>query len=169
MTNVTPTRNEQIETYLAGLDEALKGMRREERDEILKEIRTHILDSLPEDPQVAIEPVLHGVFEEFAGGAAVTPAPFPRIPFDEAMAKYGTDKPDLRNPIRIADVTDVFQDSGFSAFARAIAAGRAARAPAASPPRRAAPAARSATWCGTGCALPGPRTASAQPPTRRSR
>jgi len=81
-----------------------------------------------EDVFAAIEPVLHGVFEEFAGGAAVTPAPFPRIPFDEAMAKYGTDKPDLRNPIRIADVTDVFQDSGFSAFARAIADGAVVRA-----------------------------------------
>ena len=80
-----------------------------------------------EDVFAAIEPVLHGVFEEFAGGAAVTPAPFPRIPFDEAMAKYGTDKPDLRNPIRIADVTDVFQDSGFSAFARAIGDGAVVR------------------------------------------
>src|SRR2546425_6120705 len=81
-----------------------------------------------EDVFAAIEPVLHGVFEEFAGGAAVTPAPFPRIPFDEAMAKYGTDKPDLRNPIWIADVTDVFQDSGFSAFATAIAACAVVRA-----------------------------------------
>jgi hypothetical protein len=61
MTNLTPTRNEQIETYLAGLDEALKGMRREERDEILKEIRTHILDSLPNNPQAAIEPVLRAL------------------------------------------------------------------------------------------------------------
>lgn len=61
MTNLTPTRNEQIETYLAGLDEALKGMRREQRDEILKEIRTHILDSLPDNPQAAIEPVLRAL------------------------------------------------------------------------------------------------------------
>jgi hypothetical protein len=61
MTTLTPTRNEQIETYLAGLDEALKGMRREERDEILKEIRTHIVDSLPDDPQAAIEPVFRAL------------------------------------------------------------------------------------------------------------
>jgi aspartyl-tRNA synthetase len=78
------------------------------------------------------EPVLHGGFVEFGGGAAVTPAPFPRIPFGEAMAKYGTDKPDLRNPLLIADVTEVFRGSGFGAFATAIAAGavvRAVRAP----------------------------------------
>ena len=81
-----------------------------------------------EDVFAAIEPVLHGVFEEFAGGAAVTPAPFPRIPFAEAMAKYGTDKPDLRNPLLIADVTDVFRDSSFAAFATAIAAGAVVRA-----------------------------------------
>src|SRR5207249_343934 len=49
-----------------------------------------------EDVFAAIEPVLHGVFEEFAGGATVTPAPFPRIPFAEAMTAYGSDKPDLR-------------------------------------------------------------------------
>jgi hypothetical protein len=61
MTNLTPTRNEQIETYLAGLDEALKGMRREERDEILREIHTHILDSLPDNPQAGVEPVLRAL------------------------------------------------------------------------------------------------------------
>src|SRR5438874_7457311 len=83
-----------------------------------------------EDVFATIEPILHGVFEEFAAGAAVTPAPFPRIPFDEAMTKYGTDKPDLRNPILIADVTDVFRGSSFSAFASAVEAGerREARA-----------------------------------------
>ncbi len=81
-----------------------------------------------EDVFATIEPVLHGVFEEFAGGAAVTPAPFPRIPFDEAMAKYGSDKPDLRNPILIADATDVFRGSSFSAFATAVAAGAVVRA-----------------------------------------
>jgi uncharacterized membrane protein len=52
------TRSEQIENYLAGLDEALRGVRREERDEIVKEIRTHILDSLPHDPQAPVEPIL---------------------------------------------------------------------------------------------------------------
>src|SRR5262249_13723308 len=76
-----------------------------------------------EDVFATIEPVLHGVFEEFAGGAAVTPAPFPRIPFDEAMTKYGSDKPDLRNPVLIADVTDVFRASSFQAFATAVVAG----------------------------------------------
>ena len=81
-----------------------------------------------EDVFATIEPVLHGVFKEFAGGAAVTPAPFPRIPFDEAMTKYGSDKPDLRNPILIADATDVFRGSSFSAFATAVAAGAVVRA-----------------------------------------
>src|SRR6267143_4636952 len=54
-----------------------------------------------EDVWATIEPVLAGVFQEFAGGRAVTAPPFPRIPYDEAMAKYGTDKPDLRNPLAI--------------------------------------------------------------------
>ena len=81
-----------------------------------------------EDVFATIEPVLRGVFEEFAGDAAVTSAPFPRIPFDEAMTKYGTDKPDLRNPLLIADVTDVFRGSGFAAFATAVAGGAVVRA-----------------------------------------
>jgi aspartyl-tRNA synthetase len=85
-----------------------------------------------EDVFAAIEPVLHGVFEEFGAGAPVTPPPFPRIPFEEAMTRYGTDKPDLRNPLVIHDVTDVFSESGFSVFASAVAGGavvRAIRAP----------------------------------------
>ncbi len=81
-----------------------------------------------EDVFAAIEPVLHGVFEEFGGGAAVTPPPFPRIPFDEAMTRYGTDKPDLRNPLRIADVTDAFRGGGLAVFATAIEAGAVVRA-----------------------------------------
>jgi aspartyl-tRNA synthetase len=81
-----------------------------------------------DDVFATIEPVLGGVFEEFGAGAAVTPAPFPRIPFDEAMTKYGTDKPDLRNPLQIADVTDVFRGSGFAAFATAIEGGAVVRA-----------------------------------------
>ena len=88
-----------------------------------------------EDVFAAIEPVLHGLFEEFRPECAITPPPFPRIPYGEALATYGTDKPDLRNPLVIGDVTEVFRDSGFSAFAGAIAGGhavvRAVRAPAA--------------------------------------
>ena len=61
-----------------------------------------------DDVFAAIEPVLHGVFEEFADGRKVSPAPFPRIPYSEAMLKYGIDKPDLRNPIVIADVKPIF-------------------------------------------------------------
>lgn len=68
----------------------------------------------------AIEPVLGGVFEEFGAGKAVTPAPFPRIPFAESMAKYGSDKPDLRNPIEMSDVTETFRGSGFKIFAGMI-------------------------------------------------
>ena len=67
-----------------------------------------------EDVFNAIEPVLAGVFEEFGGGKRVTPAGhFPRIPYKESMLKYGTDKPDLRNPLLIADVSAHFQQSGF--------------------------------------------------------
>ena len=71
-----------------------------------------------DDVFAAIEPVLQGVFEEFADGRKVDKAPYPRIPYAEAMLKYGTDKPDLRNPILIADVSDVFAraDVEFKAF-----------------------------------------------------
>jgi aspartyl-tRNA synthetase len=81
-----------------------------------------------EDVFATIEPVLHGVFEEFADGRAVTAPPFPRITFDNALARYGSDKPDLRNPLLIHDVSEVFIGSGFSAFADAIAAGALVRA-----------------------------------------
>ena len=81
-----------------------------------------------EDVFAAIEPVLHGVFEEFANGRTVTPAPFPRIPYREAMLKYGSDKPDLRNPIEIMDVTDHFAGSGFGLFARMVEGGSVIRA-----------------------------------------
>ena len=81
-----------------------------------------------EDVFNAIEPVLHGVFEEFAGERKVSPLPFPRIPFDESMLKYGSDKPDLRNPIVIADVTELFRGSGFGIFAKAIDGGAIVRA-----------------------------------------
>jgi aspartyl-tRNA synthetase len=81
-----------------------------------------------EDVWATIEPVLHGVFEEFAGGRAVTSPPFPRIPFAEALEKYGTDKPDLRNPIVNADASAVFEGSGFAVFAQAAARGAVVRA-----------------------------------------
>lgn len=81
-----------------------------------------------EDVFAAIEPVLHGVFEEFADGRTVTPYPFPRIPYRESMLKYGNDKPDLRNPIEIIDVTDHFVGSGFGLFSRIIEGGGIVRA-----------------------------------------
>ncbi len=80
-----------------------------------------------EDVFNAVEPVLHGVFEEFAD-RPVTPLPFPRIPYDDAMLKYGTDKPDLGNPLVISDVTSVFADSNFKIFAKAVAGGAVVRA-----------------------------------------
>ncbi|MBI1366804.1 MAG: aspartate--tRNA ligase [Alphaproteobacteria bacterium] len=70
-----------------------------------------------EDVFDAIEPVLHGVFEEFANGKTVTEAPFPRIPYAEAIRKYGSDKPDLRNPLVMQEVSDHFRGSGFKVFA----------------------------------------------------
>ena len=82
-----------------------------------------------EDVFQTIEPVLAGVFEEFANGKSVTPAgTFPRIPYAEAMLKYGSDKPDLRNPIMISDVTEHFQGSGFGIFAGIVEGGGTIRA-----------------------------------------
>ena len=81
-----------------------------------------------EDVFAAIEPVLHGVFEEFADGRVVSPAPFPRIAYRDAMLRYGSDKPDLRNPIEIVDVTDQFRGSGFGIFARLVESGNVVRA-----------------------------------------
>ncbi len=74
-----------------------------------------------EDVFNAVEPVLRGVFEEFADGKPVTPK-FPLIAYADAMRKYGTDKPDLRNPIEMQDVTAAFRGSGFKVFAGMIAA-----------------------------------------------
>jgi aspartyl-tRNA synthetase len=73
-----------------------------------------------EDVFAAMEPIMHGVFEEFAGGKPVTPYPFPRIPYREAIAKYGTDKPDLRNPLIMQDVSEHFRGGGFGVFARML-------------------------------------------------
>ena len=81
-----------------------------------------------DDVFAAIEPVMNGVFEEFAQGRGVTPAPFPRIAFDDAMLRYGSDKPDLRNPIEIVDVTEAFRGGGFGIFAKAIDKGAVVRA-----------------------------------------
>jgi aspartyl-tRNA synthetase len=69
----------------------------------------------------AVEPVLRGVFEEFGGGKPVTPK-FPLIPYAAAMRDYGTDKPDLRNPIKMANVSEAFRGSGFKIFAGILAA-----------------------------------------------
>jgi aspartyl-tRNA synthetase len=73
-----------------------------------------------DDVFAAVEPVLHGVFVEFAAGRAVSPAPFRRIPYAEALLRYASDKPDLRNPIVIHDATENFRGSGFRIFAGMI-------------------------------------------------
>ena len=82
-----------------------------------------------EDVFQAVEPVLRGVFEEFANGKRVTKE-FPRITYADAMLKYGVDKPDLRNPLIIADITDEFADEAveFKAFKGVIKAGGVVRA-----------------------------------------
>ena len=81
-----------------------------------------------EDVFNAIEPVLYEVFAEFARGRAVTEPPFPRLPFAECMVRYGTDKPDLRNPLTMVDVTEAFRGSGFGLFAGAVDKGSQVRA-----------------------------------------
>src|SRR3546814_18151443 len=81
-----------------------------------------------DDVFAALEPVLGGVFEEFANGKAVTPAPFPRIAYKDAMLRYGSDKPDLRNPNEISDVGEHFRGSGFGLFARIVEGGGVVRA-----------------------------------------
>ncbi|MBN2738671.1 MAG: aspartate--tRNA ligase [Spirochaetales bacterium] len=74
-----------------------------------------------------LEDVLYGVFTEFTDWK-ITDTPFPRIPYRESMLKYGTDKPDLRIPLEIVDVTDIFRNSGFNAFKRVIEKGGIVRA-----------------------------------------
>jgi len=82
-----------------------------------------------DDVFAAIEPVLAGVFEEFADGRTVTPAgEFVRIPYREALLKYGTDKPDLRNPLLVHDVGGHFQGSGFGLFSKIVEGGGVVRA-----------------------------------------
>ena len=80
-----------------------------------------------EDVFAVMEPVMHGVFEEFTD-REISPPPFPRIPFAEAMLKYGTDKPDLRNPLEIGDCTEAFRGGAFGLFGRAIDKGAVVRA-----------------------------------------
>jgi aspartyl-tRNA synthetase len=80
-----------------------------------------------EDVFAAVEPVMFGLFTEFSDWH-VTPLPFPRIPYHKAMVKYGSDKPDLRNPIEIADVGEIFAGGGFAVFAKAVAGGAVVRA-----------------------------------------
>jgi aspartyl-tRNA synthetase len=80
-----------------------------------------------EDVFAAVEPVLHGVFEEFGGGRKVSSAPFKRIPYTEALLSYASDKPDLRNPIVMHDMTEHFRGSGFRVFANMIASDLKAR------------------------------------------
>src|SRR3981081_3251153 len=80
-----------------------------------------------DDVFAAIEPVLAGVFGEFSDWT-VTPPPFPRIAYDDAMLMYGSDKPDLRNPIKAADVTEIFRGSEFAVFAKAVEEGSVVRA-----------------------------------------
>ncbi len=75
-----------------------------------------------------MEPVMAGIFEQFADGKKVTPAgEFPRIPYAQAMLDYGTDKPDLRNPLVIRDVTAEFQQSGFGLFEKIVGTGGVVR------------------------------------------
>ena len=81
-----------------------------------------------DDVFAAIEPVLAGVFDEFSRGRSVTPPPFPRITYKDSMLKYGSDKPDLRNPIEISDVTEIFKDGPFAVFAKSIESGSVVRA-----------------------------------------
>ncbi|MDH7970847.1 aspartate--tRNA ligase [Sphingomonas sp. AR_OL41] len=85
-----------------------------------------------DDVFAAIEPVLHGVFEEFADwqgkGRTVSALPFQRIPYRESMLKYGSDKPDLRNPLLITDVSELFKGSGFGRFASIVESGDVVRA-----------------------------------------
>ena len=73
-----------------------------------------------EDVFNTIEPILHGVFDEFANGRDVGKPPFERIAYDTSMLKYGSDKPDLRNPIVISDVTEAFRGSSFGLFAKIV-------------------------------------------------
>ena len=75
-----------------------------------------------------VEPIIHDLFVEFAPQSTVSPAPFQQIPYKESMVKYGTDKPDLRNPLIIEEVSDIFAGSSFTLFANQVANGGFVRA-----------------------------------------
>ena len=75
-----------------------------------------------------LESVLQGVFTEFANNRRVSPLPFKKIPYQESMLHYGSDKPDLRNPLLIQDVTTIFESSSFSIFVENIKRGQVVRA-----------------------------------------
>ena len=81
-----------------------------------------------EDVFTTMEPVIRGTFERFAAGRAVDAGPWIRIPYAKAMLDYGSDKPDLRNPLVLKDVTAAFAGSSFGAFAKVAAAGGVVRA-----------------------------------------
>ena len=81
-----------------------------------------------DDVFAALETVLGGVFEEFAAGLEVDAAPFRRISYADAMLRYGSDKPDLRNPVLINDVSHHFEKSGFGIFKRIVGEGGVVRA-----------------------------------------
>ncbi len=81
-----------------------------------------------EDVFQVLEGVLFNVFHKFSQGKIVQPAPFPRITYNDAMNVYGSDKPDLRNPLRISDVTDAFRSSGFELFAKLVEQGALVKA-----------------------------------------
>jgi aspartyl-tRNA synthetase len=81
-----------------------------------------------EDVFNTIEPVLTNVFKEFSNGRSVSDYPYPRIAYDDAMLSFGSDKPDLRNPLRIVDVSEIFAGSDFSVFAKIVASNGVVRA-----------------------------------------
>ena len=115
------------------------------------------LQFVQDDLSVSHERVLRGLFEEFADSKSVTQQ-FPRIAYRDALRKYGTDKPDLRNPIEMVEVTDIFRESGFKIFAGAIAANPKVEVWAIPAPTGSEPGAtlRDACWPGNPAASPAP-------------
>ena len=81
-----------------------------------------------EDVFGTLEPVMEGIFKEFAPTHTVSSAPFERIPYKQAMKEYGSDKPDLRNPLKLVDVSEAFKNSSFGLFAKIVEAGGEVRA-----------------------------------------